>query len=348
MAGIKNIRPTPGGYQIRIRTRGNAYTETVKGKTKSTLAEAIKRRDYLLARIEAGLPLKDEKTALRLFGETAEEYLDTLEGRDSTVIEYYRILNNFWRDLWNIPIQEITGADLKRILAGMKVSSKTKGNRLIPVYGVFKYAEIPSPSVKIRKDQSQKIERYSPKEREDLLSRLCGQEKVYFSLLFGTGVRPGEALALTWQDYDGTKIEVTKSISKRRLGPTKTGVRRTVYVPRWVRPILNGHTTRFAGGYIFVNSHGTPYLDTDIFNSAWRDAHRRSRIPYRIPYTCRHTRAAELLSAGVQPAAAAKQLGHSVEMFLRVYSEFIEEYSNQDMTLFDGIGHGVGTEKTAK
>ena len=89
------------------------------------------------------------------------------------------------------------------------------------------------------------------------------------------------------------------------------------------------------GGYIFVNSLGAHYRDTDVFNDAWRAAHRRARIPY----TCRHTRAAELLSTGVDPADAAKQLGHTVEMFLRTYSEWIEEYhQNRDKLRFEGIG----------
>lgn len=340
MAGIKNIRPTANGYQIRIRSAGYTYTETIRGKTKSALTEAVKRRDWLLARKQAGLPLRDEQSELRLFGETAEEYLDTLEGRQSTLIEYYRILNNFWRDLWKRPIQEIAGADIKRILAGMDVSGKTKRNRLIPVYGVFKYAGLGAPFIKIAKQQRKAVDRYTPAERKKLLGKLSGQELVYFALLFATGLRPGEALALEWSDYMGGRISVTKSISKRKLGPTKTGVRRTVYVPQYIRPILNNHPTRFAGGYIFRNSQDGPFLDADNFNREWRLAHRKARIPYRIPYTCRHTRAAELLSAGVQPAAAAKQLGHSVEMFLRVYSEFLEEYSNQDMSLFEGVGHG--------
>jgi len=59
-------------------------------------------------------------------------------------------------------------------------------------------------------------------------------------------------------------------------------------------------------------------------------------LAYRIPYCCRHTRAAELLSKGVMPARAAKELGHSVEMFLNVYSEFIEEYSDEDVSLLEG------------
>ena len=64
-------------------------------------------------------------------------------------------------------------------------------------------------------------------------------------------------------------------------------------------------------------------------NQSWRKAHEECDIPYRIPYTCRHTRAAEMLSAGILPAVAAAQLGHSMEMFLRVYSEFLESYEDQ-------------------
>ncbi len=51
-------------------------------------------------------------------------------------------------------------------------------------------------------------------------------------------------------------------------------------------------------------------------------------IPYRIPYTCRYSRAAEMLSIGIAPGDAAKQLGHSLEMFYRVYAEWIEDYAD--------------------
>ena len=67
-------------------------------------------------------------------------------------------------------------------------------------------------------------------------------------------------------------------------------------------------------------------------------AHTVTDTAYRIPYTCRHTRAAELLSIGIAPAEAAKQLGHSLQMFLATYSEFIDEYcSEQDPLRFEGI-----------
>ena len=70
----------------------------------------------------------------------------------------------------------------------------------------------------------------------------------------------------------------------------------------------------------------------------WKRAHTATDTAYRIPYTCRHTRAAELLSIGIAPAEAAKQLSHSLQMFLDTYSEFIDEYcSEQDPLRFEGI-----------
>lgn len=336
------IRPSGSGLLIRIWKDGRLiYHETmsVSGQiTGSAITAAVKRRDWLKSRLNLGLSLGEEEGERKLFSEVATDYLETLEARDNTIIEYHRIINGWWApELGHYPIDEITGAKIKKVLAKMPVSTKTKRNRLIPLFGVFKYAEINPPTIRLKKAAKNRVLRYSPQERENLLEKLGGDSRTYFALLFATGLRPGEALALEWSDYDGEYLNVTKSISKRRLGPTKTGVTRRVYVPSRVRPALNEHHTRFAGGYIFTNSNDGPCLDTDIFNAAWRKAHTKCRIPYRIPYTCRHTRAAELLSQDVSPARAAQQLGHSVQMFLTIYSEFIEEYADQDMSGLEGV-----------
>ena len=36
-----------------------------------------------------------------------------------------------------------------------------------------------------------------------------------------------------------------------------------------------------------------------------------------------HTKASEMLMSGVEPAFAAKQLGHTTEMFLNTYADWI-------------------------
>lgn len=343
----RGIRPHGNGIQIRVYRKGRPeYTETVQGDpySKADLASAVKRREWLLSRERLNLPLHTEdKSDRQAFEVVAQDYLNTLEAKRSTQLSYTNILNSRWIPLFaGWPIDEITTAIVKRELALMAVSQKTKRNILIPLIGVLDHAElIPNPArgIRLKRHQKDEVDRYSPKERDKLLEKLGGQDRVYFSVLFGCGLRPGEALALKWTDYDGEELDVSKQITRRRLeSTTKTSVRRRVYVPEWVRTQLNNHPTRFAGEWVFVNSFDRCYLDTDMLNEAWRSAHKKARIPYRIPYACRHTRASELLSIGIQPADAAKQLGHSVEMFLRTYARWIEDFTgNQDKSRFEGI-----------
>lgn len=343
------ISPSGNGIRIKIwRASKLAYSETVKGNPYSArdLAAAVRRRAELSARIRLGLPLRsnDEGATTQVFRDAAQEYLDILDAKRSTHLSYEQILNHYWMPAFGSHlITEIATKDIKKELAGFNVSPKTKRNVLIPLRNVLREAGvIPNPveGVVIKSEQKAPIDRYTPVQREALLSKITGQSRVYFAVLFGCGLRPGEALAIRWSDYDGEELDISKQITRRRLqASTKTNMRRRVYVPTWTRQILNTHSTRFQGGFVFLNSHGGPYLDTDTFNLDWHAAHKKARLPYRIPYACRHTRAAELLSTGVEPADAARQLGHSVEMFLRIYSEWIEEYSkNKDRSRFEGVG----------
>ena len=273
-----------------------------------------------------------------------------------TIKAYRNQLQHRWMPLFSRwPIEQITTRHIKDALSDMDVSQKTKKNLLIPLSGVFGYAGVvpnPAAGVKFGKRKKAPVERYKPAERDKVLARLEGQDKVYFALLFATGLRPGEACALQWSDWDGEQLHIGKQITKGQLkARTKTFTDRSVYVPQRVRPLLLNHATRFDGGYIFKNSEGNPYRQTRYLNRAWEKAHKSAGVRLRVPYTCRHTRAAELLSMGVAPADAASQLGHSVQVFLDTYSEFIVEYSGrQDFSRFEPstaqTPHQTGKEKS--
>ncbi len=60
----------------------------------------------------------------------------------------------------------------------------------------------------------------------------------------------------------------------------------------------------------------------------WMPSLKKLGIRYRGPYNTRHTYATLMLMSGVTPAYAARQLGHSVMMFLRVYSKWIDGGQN--------------------
>ena len=324
------IRPQGRGLRIRIYRKGKvAYSETLAGDCGPRhLKAAIKRRNELEAKFNLGIPLEDQ--TVWIFKDAAQDYLNTLDAKYSTLTSYRNILRRYWLpEFGPLPISAISTQVIKQKLAALDLSPKTKKNILIPLRSVFDHMEInPNPvtPIRIKAKQKEAVDRYTPQERDALLAQLQGPELAYFALMF-CGLRSGEVLGLRWSDWDGETMLVERQITRRRLvNSTKTSYRRRVFIPTWVRVTLNLES-RFSASYIFLNQHGDHYKDTDHFNAAWRAAHKRARLRYRIPYTCRHTRAAELLSANIPPAAAAKQMGHSVEMFLRVYSEWIEEYA---------------------
>jgi len=346
------ISDSGGRPRVRIQHKGKiVFNETlnVKIDTKSGLAEAVRLRDEVKHRLALGLAINEQQDSEKhIFWEAAQEYMNQLSGQLSTHLDYESAINSWWMPvLANCFVEDITTKDIRKVLNAKSVSAKRKRNVLIPLRGIFDYLDIrPNPAhFKIKKtEQPAVIERYLPDERSALLSALEGENRVYFALLFGCGFRPaGEPLGLHWTDYNDGMLHVHQTVVRRKLkATTKTYVARKVVVPEWVKPILENHPTRFEGGPIFVNSRGSFYKDSDKFNQVWRLAHEATGIRYRIPYVCRHTRAAELLSTGVEPVEAAKQLGHSLEMFNRIYSEFIEAYcQGKDPARFNGLAPSI-------
>jgi integrase len=70
---------------------------------------------------------------------------------------------------------------------------------------------------------------------------------------------------------------------------------------------------------------GSTYTSTDgPLDAFWKAAMRVCGIRVRDARQTRHTFATMCLHAGLKPGWVAGQLGHSVEMFYRVYSKWIE------------------------
>jgi integrase len=318
------------GWQIRIQIDGQQRVKTVyHPNTQAGRARAEKDRRKWLKELRDGRDYGPSPW----FGNVCQTYLDTLDVEHSTELSYANILNNHWMPPFSGKrISDIRALDIKTVLAGKDISRKTKKNVLGPLRGVFDLAvdegwcdSNPVPKASLKRHQKPQIETFTRTERKKILGKLDGQQHLFFQLMFDTGMRPSELLALHWEDFDGDAVRVEKAIVRRRLKrSTKNHEVRSVYITGDSLRSMTNHPDRFKGGYIFRNSAGGPHLDTDQFNKPWREALRRARVPYRIPYTCRHTRASELLTAGIEPAYAARQLGHTVEMFLRTYANWID------------------------
>jgi integrase len=93
-------------------------------------------------------------------------------------------------------------------------------------------------------------------------------------------------------------------------------------------------------------------LPPDVHNFRdypWTSALKRAKVPYRKPYTMRHTFAAWMLLVGKHPGEVARLMGHSSkQMVYEVYGKFVEglDREKKEIEQYLGIrdGHPLQTD----
>jgi integrase len=161
----------------------------------------------------------------------------------------------------------------------------------------------------------------------------------FFQLLVGTGLRFGEATALTAKDFDldgpTPTVRVTKAWKSDDsggyfVGPPKTrrSVRTVSLAPSTVAAIRPAIAAA-GDGYIFTLKRGGVMRSGSTYNRAWEPALKAAGIPKedrpRIHDT-RHTHASWMIAAGMEIFALSRRLGHeSVTTTMDRYSHILPD-----------------------
>lgn len=331
----KGIRWNHGAWLLEAMVKGERYSKTVRfANSEAGLEKAIRAREHWVTELRLGGIVKVGAP----FSHVAQMFLDQSDVKPSTHTSYTQILNQFWMPPFaNKPLHEIRPSHIRQVLARHDVSQKTKKNALIPLRLVFKLgleeeiiASNPVNAVRIAKHVKPVIQRFTPTEKQKILEQLRDDSWLFFKIAFDTGMRTGEILGLAWEDITRETILVERAMVKRELTSPKTHKIRTVFINEELAAILANHPRRFAGGPVFRDQNGNQRRETKKYLADWTAALKKCRMTYRRPYTCRHTRASEMLMAGVEPAFAAKQLGHDTQMFLTTYADWIEGVRDRD------------------
>jgi len=183
-----------------------------------------------------------------------------------------------------------------------------------------------------------------PEEIERLRAHLLRQgrerdvrDATLVSVLAYAGLRPGEALALTWGDIRDSTILVDKALALGQVKDTKT--RRTRAV-RLLKPLVADLAQwRMASGrpgaeaLFFPTPSGKPWSQHD-----WQNWRNRVYVPAAAavginstrPYDLRHACSSLMLAEGRRnPVEIAAQLGHSPGMTLQQYGHLIDELQDR-------------------
>jgi|ERR1700682_6023810 integrase len=180
-----------------------------------------------------------------------------------------------------------------------------------------------------------------------------------WTLLGTTGLRLGEALALSWRDVDleTGKLVIQRSLRRQPGGglvfvPPKTErSRRTVYLCEVTQRALiaqGQRHQRHSGdgvGYdlVFTSLRGGPVEPSEINHALTRDLHRAG-LPHIRVHDLRHTTASILLEAGTHPKIVQDLLGHStIRLTLDTYSHLTPPLHQASARTMDAV-LGVVTE----
>jgi integrase len=181
-------------------------------------------------------------------------------------------------------------------------------------------------------------------ELRELLHELPDEWRPFFEFLAHTGLRIGEAVALTWADIDFGKRRVTvrrrlyrgrfdgpKSKYGRRAVPLSHGLSQTLWRLRGTAP---------DDAPAFPNRDGT-YLDpSNVAARVLKPAAKRAGVPWAGFHTFRHTCATMLFRHGLNAKQVQTWLGHHSPAFtLSIYVHLLPD-DLPDAAFLDGLTGG--------
>jgi len=178
------------------------------------------------------------------------------------------------------------------------------------------------------------------KEKAEFLGAVPLRYRPYFEVAFGTGLRPSEQLALTWDriDWERGVIEVRAGWREGQSTRLKTATsQRDVDILPSVRKALERQRV-IAGGseLVFPNRFGNHMNLRNLRRSVWVPALAKAGLKRRDLYNTRHTFATHALASGEDPGWVAKMLGHTtLTMLMTRYYRYVPNLTRRDGTLFD-------------
>ena len=227
-------------------------------------------------------------------------------------------------DLGNAELVGLVGSLQARGLSGASVERAL--HLLSAFYRWYSRTSPLSNPVKVYLDSLERSERNKLKTQHDsrdtpfiaergklveVFRALAGPEQVAFALGAFAGLRPGEALALSWTDVNLGKgtLTVRQSVRHGKVGPTKG---RKVRVIDMV-PSLRGFLASIPQeGPTVVQAKRQGHLDDAALNEALAPVLVKLGLPTMTAYQCtRHTFASQWILAGQDIYRLAKVLGHS-------------------------------------
>lgn len=377
------------GVKVREKPRGSGIYfvfMNYKGRRKSKKIGKNKRMALEIAKkIEARLILGEvdvmESNDVPLFGNYVKSYYNSyskLKHKPSTRASYQSVLDvHILPKFKNKRLNEISRASIKAFLIS-KQSADLSSNtvRIIRSYlsGILTAAmDDEFISINPARDlgrflrpakRQKKINPFTTREQGDFEAIIKDEYPRYyvlFALMFRSGLRIGETIALKIDDINLTTgiITVRRNIVRGIQGGTKTDHDRSVPMSPASIDILKEHLNHRLSDirhfklncfpdWLFFNSCGKPFrvsnLRKRVFNPGVKAIGKKATM-----HDLRHTYATRRISSGHNIADVSKALGHSsIRTTIDTYYQFMPDKNTDDLSVLDAKKRNPGATENEK
>ena len=341
------------------KQRSFGYDKNGKRIIKWFHADSLKDLERQVENYRLQLKFTPNATNTR-FEDYALQWLKAYKGnRSKQTQDMYRFAIRRCEPIYDIPITKITKTHCQKCISLCWEHPRTAQNIANTLKQIFETAIadgviLRNPALNLDLPMKYRKPFHLLTECElDALERadLNEQDRMFVTIMRTFGLRPGEALALTVQDFDFSTntLHIAKALelandNKPTVKSTKTGVSRDIPIPVALVPQLRAYFGKIKGFLLFTNKYATYHSKSSYTKmskrilKAWNVAlggdENFNRLPGVTIYSFRHRRATELLylTQGDNPTIsilkAAQLMGHSVNVFLNTYSHIDESQEN--------------------
>lgn len=379
----KKVSPIKS-YKLKngeIRYEFPAYlgVDPLTGKQKRTMKRGFKTRreaELALARIKlevASGTYKKERaeTYQELYDLWIVQYENTVE--ESTFVKTIGLFrNHIIPSMGDYKIEKITidicqkhvnewAAKLKNFRAVKSYAAKVLDfaiKRDFLQTNPFTYVEVPVNKKQVVEEDDNKLEKFYTREQLTHFLSCLEQEKNFksytlFRLLAFSGMRKGEALALTWNDLNFTtnELRINKAISRGKtqlyLKTTKTRVPRTIKMDDKTMDIMKewkkqqkqdylklGFNTMKPKQLVFSNEVNN-YLQPTKTRKWILQVQNKYKLDKITTHGLRHTHCSLLFEAGANLKEVQDRLGHvDIQTTMNIYTHVTKKAKEEAIQKF--------------
>ncbi len=374
------------GVTVRQKEKGKGKPWWVfiahRGERTSRLVGNKKAAEEVASKIRAKLELGEfnfeveEKKPEPTFKDYAESWITTIAPatcKESTVDSYRDLLKLHVLPIFgDLKLGEINRGKIKdfiasKINAGYSASSvthmrnaisnilnKAVDDQVIPTNTALRLGKIVKKSNGDENGgENEKVNPFTKEETIILLNTAWTHFRKEFPLtlvLFRTGLRIGEALALKWTDFDFNSrfIHVQRGLSRMKIQTPKNGKTRRVDMSPQLAKVLRAYQTECkkkglalglgqAPEYVFTNEKGG-FIDVNNWRKTFNKMLAKAELRRIRIHDTRHTYATLRITKGDNIADVSKQLGHhSVRLTLDVYYHWLPGNKKSEVDALDDI-----------